>query len=214
MLLMLAGGTLAFSATELKGAREVRAFISPVVDAVSGKAAQWLPSLHKSAQHVIERAVASLDGVGGQAGAPPECPPGTRRVLSLPASDPTTQTSPAEPAQDNSTKTVCVDERQVSEVEYAACAACEQPRLPIPKAKMKTRAHSEFCLTGKTPTVAPIQCTTWKQADTYCQVHAGRLPTADELRAATDATAAPAPMEWTQAAPKAGLGPFRCVSSK
>ena len=69
---------------------------------------------------------------------------------------------------------------------------------------MKTRAHSEFCADGKTPTAAPIQCITWKQADAYCQSRAARLPTEDELRAATDPMAAPAPMEWTQAAPKPG----------
>ena len=216
MLIVLAGGTVVFSATELKGARETRAFISSVVDVVREKAAQWLPGLRKSAQQVIDRAVASLPSVGGQVGTSPECPPGTRRVISLPANDQNAQDKPGEPAQDSASKTVCVDEHPVSEVDYAACAVCEQPRPPSSKVKMKTRAHSEFCATGKDPAATPIQCTTWKQAEAYCQSRAAKLPTEDELRAATEATAAQAAMEWTQAAPKPGrerLGPFRCASS-
>jgi hypothetical protein len=215
MLIALAGGTVAFSATELTGARETRALIASVVHAVKKTAAQWLPILHDSAQQAISRAVASLPGVADQAATSPECPPGTRRVVSLPAND--QDTSPGEPAKNGSTKAVCVDEYLVNELDYAACAACEQPSLPISKAKLRTRAHSEFCVTGKNATAVPIQCITWKQADAYCQSRAGRLPTEDELRPATDPTAAEATMEWTQAAPKAGrerLGPFRCVSSK
>jgi Formylglycine-generating sulfatase enzyme. len=152
--------------------------------------------------------------VGGQAGTSTECPPSTRRVISLPANDHNTGASHGEP--NTSTRAVCVDEYPVSEVDYAACVACEQPRLPRSKVKMRTRTHSEFCLTGRTPTVAPIQCTTWTQADAYCQSRAARLPSEDELRAAIDPTA-DAPMEWTHAAPKPGrerLGPFRCVSSE
>jgi eukaryotic-like serine/threonine-protein kinase len=215
VLILLAGGALAFSATELKGAKETRALISSVVDTVRKAAARWLPGLREGAQQAISRAVASLPSVAGQVRTSTECPPSTRRVVSPPANDHSTGASHGEP--NNSTKAVCVDEYPVSEVDYAACAACEQPRLPRSKVKMRTRAHSQFCLTGRTPTVAPIQCITWEQADAYCQIRAGRLPTEDELRAATDPMAAEAPMEWTQAAPKAGLerlGPFRCVSSK
>jgi serine/threonine protein kinase len=213
MLIALAGGVVAFSATELRGAKETRTLISSVVYAVRKAAAQWLPGLREGAQQVIDRAVASLPSVGGQAVAPPECPPGTRRVVSLPTND--QNTSPG--AENSSTKAACVDERPVSEVDYAACAACEQPRLGSSKVKMRTRAHSEFCVTGENATAAPIQCITWKQADAYCQSRAARLPTEAELRAATDPTAAEAPIEWTQAAPKPGrerLGQFRCVSSK
>ena len=214
MLIALAGGTFAFSATELKGARETRALLSSVVDAVKNAAVEWLPILHERAQQAISRAVASLPGVGGQAGTLPECPPGTRRVVSLPAND--QNTSQGEPAENSSTNAVCVDQHPVSEVDYAACAACEQPRLPISKAKTRTRVHSEFCITGENATVAPIQCISWKQADAYCQSRTARLPTEDELRAVSEPTAAEAPMEWTQVAPKMGrerLGPFRCVRS-
>lgn len=214
VLIALACGTVAFSATEFKGAKETRALISSVARAVRKAAAQYLPGLRESAQQAINRAVASLPELGGPAGTSPECPPGTRRVISLPDNDQNPGPSHGEPAQNRSTNAVCVDEHPVSEVDYAACATCDQPRLGSPKRKMKTRAHSEFCATGKNATAAPIQCTTWTQADAYCQSRAGRLPSEDELRAATDPTAE-APMEWTHAAPKPGrLGPFRCVSSE
>jgi serine/threonine protein kinase len=217
MLILLAGGAVAFSATEFKGARETRLFVSSVVDVVKEKGAQWLPGLRKSAQKAIDRAVASLPSVGGQTATSPECPPGTRSVVSLSANDPNTQDNQAEPAPDGLAQTVCVDERPVSEIEYAVCDACEQPRLGRGKVKRRTTSRSEFCLAGNNATAAPILCTTWKQADVYCKNRAGRLPTEIELRAATDPTAAEAPMEWTQSAPKTGrekFGPFRCVSSK
>jgi hypothetical protein len=217
MLILLAGGAVAFSATEFKGARETRLFVSSVVDVVKEKGAQWLPGLRKSAQKAIDRAVASLPSVGGQTGTSPECPPGTRSVVSLPTNDPNTQVNQAEPAPDGLAQTVCVDERPVSEIEYAACAACEQPRLGGAKVKRRTMSRSEFCLAGNNATAAPILCITWKQADAYCQSRAGRLPTEIEIRAATDPTAAQAPVEWTQPAPKTTrekLSPFRCVSSK
>ena len=215
MLIALAAATVAFSATEFRGARETRALISSVVDVVRREAAQWLPILHDSAQQAISRAVASLPGVGGQAGTSPECPPGTRPVPPLPANDQNTGTSHGEPAQDVSPKSVCLGEHPVSEVDYATCVACEKPRLPISKAR--TRAHSEFCVTGNNATAAPIQCITWRQADAYCQSHAGRLPSEDELRAATNPPTAEPPMEWTHAPPKAGrekLLPFRCASDQ
>jgi serine/threonine protein kinase len=101
ILLVLAGGIVVFSATELQGAREVRALISSVVDAARKAAARWLPSLRESAQQVIDRAVASLPSAGGQAGTSPECPPGTRRVVSLPANDQNTATGHGEPGQDS-----------------------------------------------------------------------------------------------------------------
>jgi serine/threonine protein kinase len=217
MLILLVGGAVAFSATEFRGARETRAFISSVVDGAWKTAARWLPSLREGAQQVIDRAVASLPSVGGQAGTSPECPPGTRRVISLPSNEENTEPSHGEPAQDSSSKAVCVDERPVSEVDYAACAACEQPRPRSSKVKMKTRAHSGFCATGENATATPIQCTTWKQAVAYCQSRAARLPSEAELRAATDVMVAAAPTEWTHAAPKAGRergSPFRCVSSR
>jgi hypothetical protein len=213
-LIALAGGALAFSATEFKGARETRALISSVVHAVRKGAEEWLPGLREGAQQAIDRAVASLPNLGGQAAKLPECPPGTRRVLSLPASD-QSGVSQGEPAKDSPAKAVCVDEYLVSETDYAACAACERPRLPGSRMKAKTRAYPEFCVTGNNATGASIRCTTWKQADSYCQNRAARLPTEDELRDATDPEAAEAPVEWTQRPRQTGrerLGPFRCVS--
>ncbi len=217
LIVILAGATAVFSVTELKGAKETRAFISPVVKAVKKTATRWLPVLHKSAEEAISRAVASLPSVAGQAGTASECPPGTRRVSLLPADGQNPKASPGKLAKDSSNKGVCVDEHPVSELDYAACAACEPPRLPIAKARTKPTSHSEFCMTGRTATAAPIQCITWKQADAYCQSRAARLPTEDELRATIDPMATPAPMEWTQAASKLGrerLAQFRCVSNR
>ena len=216
VLIALAGGAVAFSATEFRGARETRALISSVVHALRKGAEKWLPGLQESAHQVIERAVASLPSVGAPADISPDCPPGTRRVVS-PAGD-QAETGAGEPAHHGATKSVCVDEYLVSEVDYASCAACEQPTVPGPKPKTRAKTHSEFCLTGSNATGAPIKCITWKQADAYCQIRAARLPTEDELRAATDpTTTTEAPREWTQTPPKADrdrLGPFRCASSQ
>jgi hypothetical protein len=217
LIVLLAGATAIFSVTELKGAKETRAFISPVVQAVKKAARRWLPVLHKSAQEAINRAVASLPSVAGQAGTASECPPGTRRVSLLPADDQSPKANQGRPGEDSSNKAVCVDEHPVSELDYAACATCDQPRLPIAKAKTKPTSHSEFCMTGRTATAAPIQCISWKQADVYCRIRAARLPSEDEVRATIDPMATPAPTEWTQAAPKAGLqrsAQFRCVSDR
>jgi len=200
VLIALAGGAVAFSGTELKGAKETRALISLVVRVVRREKAKWVPSLREGFHKAMSSVEGSPTGAGDQAGTPPKCPPGTRLV--------------------GSPSSVCLDEHPVSEIDFAACAACEQPRLHRSKVKANVPAHSEFCFTGKNPTAAPIQCTTWKQADTYCRRRAARLPTEEQLFAATllmDETAAEAPMEWTHAEPKAGrerLGPFRCVRSK
>ena len=205
MLIVLAGAAVVFSTTDFKGAKETRTFISSVVHTVKKEGEKRFPNLQKSAQQVIDRAVASLPTVSDPTPSLPACPPGTRGVISPPAKN--TEASQA--------KSVCVDERPVSEMDYAACIGCEQPGPPSSRAKRKTGVHAEVCVTGKPPTAAPIQCTTWKQADVYCQTRAGRLPTGEELRAVTEAGAAEAPKEWTRPAPKAGKkrwGPFRCVS--
>ena len=211
MLIVLAGGAVVFSTTDFQGAKETRAFISSVVHIVEREGEKRLPDLQKSAQQVIDRAVASLPLASDRPPSLPKCPPGTRRVL--PPQDP--EASQGGSAQDGSAGAVCVDERPVSEVDYAACTACQRPGLPSLKATKKAGAHSEFCITGRPPRAAPIRCATWKQADAYCQTRAGRLPTEEELRAVTEATAAETPTEWTHPAStarKKRLGPFRCVS--
>jgi serine/threonine protein kinase len=217
MIILLLGSAVAFSATELKGARATRALFFSAVNTVKAKAAQWIPILHESAQQAISRAVASLPSAGGQVATSPECPPGTRRVLSPTIDDQSTGASHGEPPRDTLTNAACIDEHPVSELDYSACTPCEQPRLPSAKTRTRTAAQSEFCLSGNNATEAPIQCITWKQAGTYCQSRAKRLPTQDELRAATDRATAEPRMEWTLPASTPSrdrLLPFRCIGDQ
>jgi serine/threonine protein kinase len=210
ILLVLAGGVVGYSTTDFRGARELRGFFSSLVRVVRKEAVQQLPKLREKTRQAVDNAVGMLAGTGGQAGQAPECPPGTRRVTSLPVHG---QDVFAGSGENGLTGVVCVDEHLVSEIDYAACATCERSKLGRTRAKRKTRGHSQFCMSGKAPTADPIRCVSWKQADAYCQARAARLPTDDELRAVAPA-ATGAPMEWTGTMPGAGrpkLGPFRCV---
>jgi len=213
MLIVLAGGTVVFSATELKGARETRAFISSVVDVVREKAAQWLPAAQeRSTGHRSRRS--NLPSVGGQAGTSPECPPGTRRVISLPAKNQNAEASPGEAARDSASKTVCVDEHPVSEVDYAACAVCEQPRPPSSKSD-EDQSALRVLRHGKRPAATPIQCTTWTQAEPTARAAQPGSP--PKLSCALP----PRPRRLSsdgvdpggaQGGPRE-IGPFRCASS-
>jgi hypothetical protein len=210
ILVVLVGGLVGYSTTDIRGASEVRKFFSPVVRLVRKEAAQQLPKLRQKTRQVVDNAADILAREGGQAGAVPECPPGTRRVTSLPVHKQDASTGfgehgPIEP--------ICVDEHLVSEKDYRGCAVCEQPRLDRSRGKRKPRAHAEFCVDGKTPTTGPIRCVTWKQAEIYCAAQAARLPAPDELRALAP-TLILAPMEWTSATPRVDRekrGPFRCA---
>jgi hypothetical protein len=210
ILVVLAGGFIGYSTTEIRGAREVREFFAPVVRLVRKEAAQQLPKLREQTRKVMDNAVDILAGPDGQAGTPLKCPPGTQLVTSLPihqqgAIPGTGEHGPTEPA--------CVDEHLVSEIDYDGCAICERPEQDSSRVKKKARGHSEFCIHGKNPTADPIRCVTWKRADIYCAARAARLPTEDELRAMAP-TPILAPMEWTQATPTAGRGKwaaFRCA---
>ncbi|HEX7598379.1 MAG TPA: serine/threonine-protein kinase [Polyangia bacterium] len=204
ILIVLGGGTALYCATEFRGASETRTFILSMVRAVRETAARWLPILHEKAQQALDKVPDILPSVGGQTGTSPKCPPGTR-VVTVP------------PAGSGSTQSVCVDEQLVSEIDYAACLECERPKLRSPKGKAKTKAQSDFCRTGKSPTTDPISCVPWKQAQAYCHTRAGRLPGDDELRAANPSKDYAAALEWTQATPEAArerLGPFRCVRNR
>jgi len=210
ILVVVVGGFVGYSTTDIRGAREVREFFSPVIRLVRKEAAQQLPKLRQKTRQVMDNAADILAREGGQAGAAPECLPGTRRVTSLPVHKPDSITGFREPGQ---IEPICVDEHLVSEKDYRRCAVCEQPRLGRSRAKKKTRGHAAFCVDGKNPTTDPIRCVTWKQADIYCAARAARLPAEDELRALAP-TLILAPMEWTSATPKANRekrGPFRCA---
>lgn len=206
MLLVLAGGVVAFSTTDLRGAREVREMFAPVLRLVRNEAAQQLPKLREKTRQAVDNAVDMLAGSGDRP--EPACPPSTRRIASAP---PHPQEGIAGPAGSGAHESVCVDESLVSETEYDGCAVCERPRSP--RARRKAGDQSHFCIDGKMPTTDPIRCATWKQADIYCASRAARLPTKDELAAMTP-SAPPEPGEWTQAKPVAGDDKgraFRCV---
>jgi serine/threonine protein kinase len=201
ILVVLVGSFVGYSTTDIKGAREVRAFFSPVVRLVRKEVAHQLPKLREKTRQVMDNAAGIL------AGAEPACPPGTRQT-SVPAHAPEAHSGSGEHGP---TERVCVDEHLVSEIDYNKCAVCEQPDSS--RAKRKTRRHSEFCIDGKTPTTDPIRCATWKQANIYCAALAARLPTEEELHALPP-TLIRAPMEWTSATPEAdreNRAPFRCA---
>jgi serine/threonine protein kinase len=209
ILLLLAGGVVAFSTTELRGAKEVRELFSPVLRLVRNEAAQQLPKLREKTRQAVDNAVDMLAGAGAPAQA--ECPLGTRRIASASAH---AQEGAAVPGE-HATEPVCVDEKLVSESEYDGCAVCERPRSS--RARRRSDGQSQFCIDGKAPSIDPIRCVTWKQADIYCASRAARLPTEDELRAMgpmTGPMTGPAPGEWTQAKPSAGPEKgrtFRCA---
>jgi len=212
ILVLLVGAFVGYSMTDIRGAREVRAFFSPVVRLVRKEAAQQLPKLREKTRQIMDNAAGML------AGTAPACPPGTRLGTSVPAHAPEAHSGSGEHGP---TERVCVDEHLVSEMDYNKCAVCEQPNSSRAKraqaksaqAKRKTRRHSEFCIDGKAPTTDPIRCATWKQAEIYCAALPARLPTEKELHALPP-TLIRAPMEWTSATPEAdreNRGPFRCA---
>jgi serine/threonine protein kinase len=210
ILVVLAGGFVGYSTTDLRGAREVRKFFSPAIRLVRKEAAQQLPKLREKTRQVVDNAVDILAGAGGHAGTVLECPHGTRRVTSSPVQE---QGAVAGSAKRGPSEAVCVDEHSVSEIDYKRCAICKQPGPGSARVKRRTKGHHKFCIDGKAPTTDPIRCVTWKQADVYCAVRASRLPTEGELRALAPSGVL-APMEWTQATPVAGrgkLGRFRCA---
>ena len=209
-LLVLVGGLIGYSTTELPGARAVREFFSPAVRLVRKETAQQLPKLREKTRQAVDKAVDILANEGGQAQASPPCPPGTRRMTAPPArgQDPKTDSG-----KRRSSEPVCVDESLVSELDYHGCAVCEQPGPRGKRAKKGPKEHIGFCIDGKTPTRRPIRCVSWKQADIYCAAQAARLPTEDELRAVAP-TASLAPLEWTAARPDPGhekRASFRCA---
>ncbi len=202
ILVVLVGAFVGYSTTDIRGAREVRAFFSPVVRLVRKEVAQQLPTLREKTRQVMDNAAGIL------AGAEPACPSGTRRVTSVPAHAPEAHSGSGEHGP---TERICVDEHLVSEMDYSKCAVCAQPKRS--RAKRKARRHSEFCIDGRAPTTNPIRCATFKQAEIYCAALAAKLPTEAELHALPPALIR-APMEWTFATPEAdreNRGPFRCA---
>jgi hypothetical protein len=208
VLVVLVGGFIGYSATELPGAREVRVLFSPVVRLVRKEAAQQLPKLQEKTRQALDKAVDILAKEGEKAKA--ACPPGTERVVPPPLRE---QQAHAGSGEQRPSEAVCVDRHLVSEVDYHRCAVCEQPEPRGKRVKSRRKGRSEFCIDGKTPSSSPIRCVSWKQANIYCAARAARLPTEGELRA-VGPTVILNPLEWTSAPPQAGhekRAAFRCV---
>jgi hypothetical protein len=213
VLVVLLGGFIGYSTTDLPGAKEVRAFFSPAVRLVRNEAAEQLPKLREKTRQAVDKAVDILADEGDPAKATRPCPPGTRRVAPPPLRQPTAHLGSGEQRPSES---VCVDEHLVSEVDYHGCAVCEQPELRGRRGKKPPKADSGFCSNGRTPSRNPIRCVSWQQANIYCAAQAANLPTEDELRAVAPAVIAD-PHEWTSARPEAGpekRAPFRCVHGR
>ncbi len=206
ILLVFAGGVVAFSTTDLPGAKRLRELFSPAVRLVKSEAAQQIPKLREKTRQAVDNAVDILAGAGQPE--PAECPPETRRIASAPAH---AQDGTAGPGERGAGEPLCLDEHLVTEVEYDRCAVCEPPRRS--RTKRKGARQSQFCIDGKLPTTDPIRCASWKQADIYCASRAARLPSEDELRA-IGPRAKQGAGEWTSTSPATGEErgrPFRCA---
>jgi serine/threonine protein kinase len=210
VLVVLVGGLVSYSTTELPGAKAVRGFFSPVVRLVRKEAAQRLPKLREKTREAVDKAADILVKEDDQAKVVPPCPPGTHKVTPPPVREQDAITGSGE---QRASEPVCVDEHLVSEVDYHACVVCEQPGPRGKHAKKRPKGHYGFCIDGKTPTSNPVRCVSWQQANIYCAAQAARLPTEDELSAVAPMGML-APLEWTSARPDAGhekRAPFRCV---
>jgi serine/threonine protein kinase len=210
VLVVLVGGFIGYSTTELPGAKEVRGFFSPVVRLVRKEAAKRLPKLREKTREAVDKAADMLVQEDGQAKKVPPCPAGTHKVPLPPARE--QDGSPGSGGQPPS-EPVCVDEHLVSEVDYHDCVVCEQPRPRGKRTRKRPKEHSGFCIDGKAPTSDPVRCVSWQQANIYCAAQGARLPTQDELSAVAS-TVMLVSLEWTSARPDAGhakRAPFRCA---
>jgi hypothetical protein len=207
VLVVLLGGFIGYSTTDLPGAKEVRAFFSPAVRLIRNEAAEQLPKLREKTRQAVDKAADILADDGDPAPAVRPCPPGTRRV----APPPLTGSGEQRPSE-----SVCVDEHLVSEIDYHGCAVCDQPKPRVRRGKKPPKAGSGFCSDGRAPSRNPIRCVSWQQANIYCAAQAANLPTLDELRAVAPGVIAD-PLEWTAARPEVGQerrAPFRCVHGR
>lgn len=88
----------------------------------------------------------------------------------------------------------CMDIHEVTAKQYKACSdvgeckrAATTSQWPKPKSQSdreherNEKIHSELCTFGKAELEShPINCVTWQQAQSYCEVHGKRLPTEAE----------------------------------
>ena len=223
LLVVLGFGTVVYSATDLRGARETRQVLYSMLQDAK-RLAQRLapneptePSTHEGAATPPPALVPSAGPSASNApvAAPGECPSNTWRLrLSEPKPQPRTSSAPRLDAGAPASVR-CMDVSAVSELDYAACSKCGKPRT---LRRTRTLKPSEYCASGRTPTAAPIRCASWKQAAAFCRLRGAGLPTREELNAVgrgeTSSSAVP---EWSAELPR-GAQPafreFRCVVRK
>ncbi len=218
MLVALGAGTAVYSATSLPGAEETRRIITAMARDVRQLAAGFTSKGASGASPSAPLAASMPTASTTAVQLPAQCPPGSWRLSlsstnALPAASAGPVLDAGAPA-----RVCCIDEREVSERDYAACSACGKPPTVSPKARTKGRGAPKFCASGTDPTDEPIRCVTWKQADAFCRSRRARLPTHLELEAAGQATipkGAKSAAEWTsERSPRdlANLREFRCVT--
>lgn len=203
VLVVLAGATVVYSATDLRGAPETRAIILALARSGKEKVVQWLPSSRREPRPARSTAI---EPVAGIAPPPParNCPEGMRSVaMELDASTAS-----------------CVDERPVRETDYAACPSCKRPRAAHHQVKAAGGSPSKYCLGAGPPAAETLECAVAEQAAAFCKHRGARLPTPEELAALAQLNApaaSQAPEEWTTPLAKAATTSraqhraFRCV---
>ena len=175
ILIVLAGGTVVYSATDLRGAEQTRTVIVALAGSSKAKLLGWIGASGLSPSDATSSSSPSSAGPAEASAAPAQaCPPGTRRILAE--------------SDAGSAASACIDEQPVGEVEYAACDACDKPRL-APKVWKRQRTQggaplSKYCVGRAPPTSRVFECATADQAAGYCSERGARLPTLDELRLA------------------------------
>jgi serine/threonine protein kinase/formylglycine-generating enzyme required for sulfatase activity len=76
----------------------------------------------------------------------------------------------------------CLDATEVTARAYAACEACERPRMTVESEGLTPNGRtfwSQFC-NGDGAGDHPINCVDWTQAKAYCEASGKRLPTEAE----------------------------------
>ena len=236
LVLLVVGGsaTLVFSATDLPGAKETRNQVFALASAGKRQIDQWFPSGESPPPAPAQPA--SVTAPGGASARPARhCPDGMRAVVVGPSGNDEDESgaADAEPsrqageggggARDGGASgvrvpAICVDEQPVREVDYAACAKCQRPRLAHHPLDASLPPPSRFCLDGQSPTDQSLTCVTSSQARAFCETRKARLPTQAELDQFVEATRRPSPTplapEWTASAARSKPGEyraFRCV---
>jgi len=236
VILVVAGGaTLVFSATDLPGAKDTRDQVLALASAGRRRLGAWTAS---SADAPLPLAAPASATVPGRASARPArpCPEGMRGLVvgsrepDAVGSGEVSGTARSRRAGEGDgglrdggarearAPAICVDERPVREVAYAACKKCTRPRLAHQPLDASRPPPSEFCLSGRSPTDQTLDCATASQAAVFCATRGARLPTQAELAELLEVTGRPSLAatvpEWTVVAARskgAGFGAFRCV---